>query len=221
MRRMSDEELRKEIAKMARRHAIEWGELVHRACVGRTMAAVAKTLGRHVTWVRAQLDLYVFEQTLGQSVETAATGPGLGKTRTIKAIVTQHNPKEIDSGIVEKYELQGFMPPTAARLALAESAVKDALKKGLVKPSASKKRGATATLMMDPKVEWNLRLRRLCNDVTSAAGALDRANQAHLRSKETLKRVAAAHSAWMEQIARLQNLHPEFNAEGLTYDEKR
>ena len=211
---LSDKQVLDRLECMKKRHRSEWCQLVFEASAGRSIHQVAQLLGHSPRWVQEHLDGYAVDSAIrgGGPAGLFNEGP---KREEVRAIIKKYGPEEPDAEYVAEYEAQRYTPEVAKRLARAYGGAENAIDKGVLKPPGDK--GLTK-IVLPQGVDWTMRLRRACADVGAAAGLLDRAKMTDLKRAETRKQVAAVHAKWMEQIERIENLHPTFQQEVSTHE---
>ena len=124
----------------------------------------------------------------------------------MRDVLQSHAPEEADPDYVADYTAQGHSEPVAQRMAIAYEATENAIEAGDVVPATKQK----PVELFPDRSEWEIKLRRLCADIKSAAGQIDRANINDLKKASTRKQIASAHAKWIEQIERIENFHPNF-----------
>jgi hypothetical protein len=211
MRKLSDKEviIRAETLKM--RHRSQWSELVFEACTGRSMKQLAALLDRSPDWVRESLRRYAIEVAAGGGMGPRPlqppNEPNQDIDKQIKMLIRDYAPSKTNRDYQEEYEQEGYTPEVAGCLAVAYEAGENAIEAGVIKADKT-----TASIRLSPMSDWESRLRRIVSDVRCAARCLNDANIRDLRRRNTCDGIASAHAAWMEQIERIENFHPDFDA---------
>lgn len=111
---------------------------------------------------------------------------------------------------VEHYVEQGHEPAAAVRLAKAEWAAESAVEAGIIKEDVNKRNEKVNRILFpdDAKDTFELDLKMHMARVKAAAKFLDQAKINSLRRKSTCEMVESANEAWVEQVDRVLNLHP-------------
>jgi hypothetical protein len=133
-------------------------------------------------------------------------------------VIRSHAPEAPDDDYVAEYEAEGHTPEVAKRLARAYEATEKAIDAGVVQESRGKENERLTRIVLPEGTDWTMRLRRACADVALAARLLNDAKMNDLRRADTRKQIAAVHAKWMEQIERIENLHPTFQDEVLSHE---
>ena len=216
MRHMKDNEVLLRADSLKKRYRSEWCRLVFEASVKRSMQQVADLFGNTTNWVREHLRRYAIENASGGGcAHTPLVGADDQRRmqKQIEQVVKDYAPKEPSEDYVAEYESEGHTPEVAKCLANAYEAGENAIEAGVIQETTTKQNARASKIVLPSGVDWEMRLRRACSDIKSAAGMLDRANIADLKRATTRKQVAAAHAKWMEQIERIVNFHPTFGDE--------
>lgn len=216
MRKLADDEVKTRAATLKKRHRSEWCRLVYEASVERSMQEVAELMDYSRKWVADHLKRYALEDASGGGSGQSPLvqgGEGQDTQEQVAHVVKEYAPKEPDEDYIAEYEAAGHTPEVARCLATSYEAGERAIDAGVLKETFTKENERASEIVLPRGADWEMRLRRACADVKSAAGLLDRANIADLKRAATRKQIASAHAAWMEQIERLENFHPTFSQE--------
>ena len=111
---------------------------------------------------------------------------------------------------LDHYLEQGHEPAAATRLAKAEWAAEAAVEAGIIKEDVNKRNEKVNRILFpdDAKDTFELDLKMHMARVKAAARFLDQAKINFLRRKATCEMVESANEAWIEQVDRILNLHP-------------
>ncbi len=213
---MTDSEVLTFAETLKKRQRSEWCGLVFKASVGRSMQQLAVLLGYSRQWVADHLKRYAIESASGggkQACPLEATTGGRHIGKQIQEVVKEFSPPQPDEEYIAEYESEGHTPEVAKCLATAYEAGENAVEAGVIQETVTKQNKRAAKIVLPAGTDWEMRLRRACSDIKSAAGLLDRANISDLKRATTRKQVAVAHAKWMEQIERVENFHPTFGNE--------
>jgi len=219
MRQMTDSEVTMRAETLKKRQRSEWCRLVFDASVGRSMQQLADLLEYSRQWVQDHLKRYAIETACGggnSSYPLIQPDDGRNMKEQVQEVVKEFAPEKPDEEYVSEYEAEGHTPEIAKCLANAYEAGENAIEAGVIQETITKQNERASKIVLPAGTDWEMRLRRACADVKSAAGLLDRANISDLKRATTRKQIAAAHTKWMEQIERIENFHPTFNEEILS-----
>ena len=219
---------------LQKQHRMEIAQAVSRYCIGHKMSEVAEHLGYTKTWVCKQLDFAGIGGVTGNapltgkpkdanSVLTATNrvlsefAPEIqvhvaddGKGNQEIASVTGDDAEAFQPYLDHYTKKEGYEPAAAIRLAKAEWAAEEAVNAGVIQESTNKKNEKVNRILFpgDAKSTFDLDLKMHMARVEAAARFLDTAKVPYLRRLATCERVAAANEKWVEQFARVLNLHP-------------
>lgn len=233
MRTMTWEEIDKDWGGLQKRHRMEIAQAVARYCVGHSMKEVGERLGYSHQWVLTQLDYAGVGQGIGDPVIKSLTGSTDNVAKEIPRLLSEFGPdiqiktqggKNGAGEIVaiegkdakafepylDHYLEQGHEPAAATRLAKAEWAAEAAVEAGIIKEDVNKRNEKVNRILFpdDAKDTFELDLKMHMARVKAAAKFLDQAKINSLRRKSTCEMVESANEAWVEQVDRVLNLHP-------------
>jgi len=238
MKTMTWEEIDKDWGGLQKRHRMEIAQAVVRYCVGHKTSEVAGRLGYSDRWVSDQLDYAGIGVALGGGGESFSTPQLVAKgnqgvDRATDRLISEFAPsvkvKLNDDGrgnqtiasvegkdaeafqpYLDHYVDQGHEPAAAVRLAKAEWAAEEAVNAGVIKEDVNKRNEKVNRILFpdDAKDTFELDLKMHMARVKAAAKFLDQAKMNHLRRKSTCLMVESANEAWVEQVDRILNNHP-------------
>lgn len=238
MRTMTWEEIDKDWGGLQKKHRMEIAQAVARYCVGHKIKEVAERLGYSDTWVNQQLNFAGIGAAIGEGLKLLAPGvresatDRAGVERAVEKVVKEFGPdiavkmsgqggsqkiaaiegkdaKQFEP-YLEHYVEQGHEPAAAVRLAKAEWAAESAVEAGIIKEDVNKRNEKVNRILFpdDAKDTFELDLKMHMARVKAAAKFLDQAKINSLRRKSTCEMVESANEAWVEQVDRVLNLHP-------------
>lgn len=201
---------------MEKQHKLDEAKIIYDACKeGCSVKEIAKAIFREHNFVKDRLNLYAFDEAGG----TDALGVSAGhppKRDELNALI-QKCKSQPNPDYVQDYVLEGCTEEVAKTLATTYAAVETAIDKGVIKEKHEQSAKKTDRALFGPGHQWQSDLLRLTGQIKSAARTLDQAQIGDLRKVGSRKAIASAHAKWMEQIARLQNFHHDFDSEVLDH----
>lgn len=133
---------------------------------------------------------------------------GKGGNQSIKSV--KGDDAKAFQPYLDHYVEQGHEPAAAIRLAKAEWAAEEAVNAGVIKEDVNNRNEKVNRILFpeDAKDTFELDLKMHMARVKAAAKFLDQAKMNYLRRKSTCMMVESANEAWVEQVERVLNNHP-------------